>query len=114
MLSYPEGSRLLVEHDRRVAAVAAGDVTGDGAAEVVAALDDGRLVIGDAVLEPPAWRRACSPWAVRVADLDGDGRAEVIAVFAGDAVSCTTGGGVEVWRYELPPKRRRPARTGAG
>lgn len=64
--------------------LAAADVTGDGAVEVLAYRDDGRLVAFDAD-GSPVWTSAeAAPpaedgWQVLVADVDGDGAAEVIA-----------------------------------
>ena len=98
-----------------IAAVAAGDIDGDGSADVVAATPAGELltfrgdgrgfVTADATIAAPAWRRGCAPYAVRLADLDGDGRDEVVAVFAGES-GCASGGGVEVWRHTTAGKRR--------
>jgi FG-GAP-like repeat/FG-GAP repeat len=120
LVSFPEGSRPPRElwsepGGGSIAAVAAGDLDGDGNADVVAARADGRIftfrgdghgfVTQDATLEPPSWRLGCAPFAVRVADLNGDRRDEVIATFAGES-RCTSGGGVEVWTVGSALKRR--------
>lgn len=122
LLSFPAGMRQLwSEAGADVAAVATGDLNGDGATDVVAALQDGRLlsfrgdgrgsVVRDADIGPSQWRGGCSAYAVRVADLDGDKRAEVIAAFAGESSACPSGGGVEVWRFaDTTPNRRRAVR----
>jgi FG-GAP-like repeat len=120
LMSYPNGVRSLWSEELvDVADVAAGDINGDGAADVVAALQNGQLltfrgdgqgfVTRDADISTPEWRRGCNAYAVSLADLDGDGRDEIIAAFAGESAGCTSQGGVEVWRT-VPMKRRRAAR----
>jgi hypothetical protein len=124
LVSFPAGSRppvqLWTEEGAVIAAVATGDLNGDGAIDIVAALQDGRLltfrgdghgsVLRDRDISPSAWRPGCAAYAVRVADLDADGRAEIIASFAGES-GCPTGGGIEVFRTASEPtNRRRSAR----
>ncbi|HYK03974.1 MAG TPA: VCBS repeat-containing protein [Thermoanaerobaculia bacterium] len=129
LLSFPAGAappRELWsdEGNGRIMALAAGDVNGDGSADVVAGLSDGRLltfrgdgrafVTRDADIPVPEWRRGCNAYTVRLADLDGDGRDEVIAGFAGESNGCTSGGGIEVWKAsDLPEPPRSPRRRSA-
>ncbi|HYH06645.1 MAG TPA: VCBS repeat-containing protein [Thermoanaerobaculia bacterium] len=122
LVSFPAAVRQLwSEPGVDVAAVATGDLDGDGATDVVAALQDGRLLsfrgdghgslTRDADLGPSQWRSGCSAYAVRVADLDGDRRDEVIATFASESPACPSSGGVEVWRLaDTGPNRRRAVR----
>lgn len=124
IISFPSGSRppqqLWSEAGAAIAAVATGDLDGDGAIDIVAALQDGRLLtfrgdgLGSATraveIPPTAWRTGCSAYAMNVADLDADSRAEIIATFA-DESGCASGGGIEVWRsFDVPSARRRAAR----
>ena len=123
LISFPAGSRppvqLWAETGAAITAVATGDLDGDGAIDLAAALQDGRLLpfIGDgrgtltpsSEISPSAWRRGCAASAVRLADLDGDGRSEIIATFAGES-GCSSGGGIEVFRASGIAKRRRSAR----
>jgi hypothetical protein len=125
LLSFPAGGApprevWSDEGNGRIMALAAGDVNGDGSADIVAGLSDGRLltfrgdgrefVTRDADIPVPEWRRGCTAYAVRVADLDGDGRDEIIASFAGESTGCTSGGGVEVWRTATSQSKRRSVR----
>jgi hypothetical protein len=122
LLAFPAGAKQLwSEPSADVMAVASGDLDGDGAKDIVAALQDGRLLtfrgdghgaaVRDADIGPFDWRNGCSAYAVRVADLDGDKRDEVIAAFAGESGGCASGGGVEVWRFaDTAPNRRRAVR----
>lgn len=120
LVGFPAGSRpaqlLWSEEGAGIAAIGTGDVNGDGAVDIVAALQDGRLLTfgGDGLgfvtrgadILPSAWRDGCSAYAVRLADLDADGRAEVIATFAGES-GCSSGGGIEVWRSVPGQSHRR-------
>lgn len=121
LLSFPAGSRPAVAlwsaTGVPVSSLAAGDLDGDGAIDLVAALLDGSLLTfrgdgrgsltRDADIEVPAWRRGCEAYAVRVADLDGDRRAEIVATFASE--SCPSAGGMEVLRAVSPKGDRRRA-----
>ena len=123
LVTFPHGSRppvqLWTEPGASISAVATGDLNGDGASDIVAALSDGRLLTfrgnGHGSLtrgrdiSPSAWRPGCSAYAVRLADLDADNRAEIIATFAGES-GCPSGGGIEVFRTAPEPSRRRSAR----
>ena len=103
---------LLHEHGRNpVRALAVGDLDGDRAADVVALRGDGTVQIfasasrdRASALAPPAWRRGCSGYGLRLGDLDGDRRPEVLASFAGEPSpyelgepTCVDGGGIEAW-----------------
>lgn len=123
LISFPSGTRaaqpLWSESATEVVAIATGDLNGDGANDIVAALHDGRLltfrgdgnggVVREADIPTSAWRPGCSAYAVRVADLDGDARAEIIAAFAGESGGCPSGGGIEVWSTAPAQAGRRRA-----
>lgn len=124
LVSYPEGSGaprvLWFEEGSTVAAVATGDLDGDRAIDVVAALSDGRLltfrgdgagfVTRDADLAVAPWRTNCAPYGLRLDDLDADGDDEILASFAGDGGGCVSGGGVEAWTVREVSTRRRAVR----
>jgi hypothetical protein len=119
IVSFPAGVRqaqqLWSEVNAAIAAIATGDLNGDGSSDIVAVLQDGRILtfsgngqgsIDRAVdISPSTWRNGCAASGVRVADLDADSRAEIIATFADE--SCGSGGGIEVFRAPLEPSNRR-------
>lgn len=94
--------------------LAAGDVDGDGALDLVAVDRDGDfyLLLGDgrgdfALESAPEAQKArgrCRGYEVRIADLDGDGAGEILASFADEPVAihdperCTNHGGIAAWR----------------
>jgi hypothetical protein len=120
LVSFPAGSRppqqLWSDESATIAAVATGDLNGDGSLDIVAALRSGRLLTfrgdghgsfargGD--ISVSAWRRGCDAYAVSVADLDADGRGEIIATFAEES-GCASGGGIEVFRTASEESKRR-------
>jgi hypothetical protein len=104
-----------------VTALAAGDLDGDRATDLVAVREDGSLltfagdghgfVTRDTALPAPDWRSGCAGTHVRLADLDRDRADEIIATFAGEldvgsaaagAPGCASGGGVQVWKVTSP------------
>lgn len=102
--------------DRRISALAAGDLGGDGTVDLVAGDDTGRLLLFS--MDPPAlllelapepWRAGCTVHHLELADLDDDGSDELVASFAGETsafnlgASCPTGGGLQAWRVTRLP-----------
>ena len=92
-------------------ALAMGDVSGDGHADVVALTSGGETWVlaadGDRFVRdagPPAFGPGCRGSHVELADLDADGRAEIVAAFAHepspgpDGAACPTGGGLVAWK----------------
>jgi hypothetical protein len=122
LLSFPSGRhaplQLWSEAGATIVAIATGDLNADGATDIVAALDDGRLLTftantggsfeRGATITSSDRLRGCSASAVSASDLDGDGRAEIIAAFAGES-NCPSGGGIEVWQTAAEPAKRRRA-----
>jgi hypothetical protein len=98
-------------------ALEAGNLDGDGRADLVALdMDGGGLILlgeGDGsfrvetepALDQPVGR--CRAYQVRLADLDGDGRDEVVASYADEAnalwdpLRCPSGGGMAAWSPAL-------------
>jgi hypothetical protein len=104
-----------------ITTLAAGDLDGDGDADLVALAADGatRLLIndgrGDFTLElapeadPAPDHRYCAGYSAAIVDLDRDGRGEVVAAFAGEPGSeamllgaapaqCRARGSLRVWK----------------
>lgn len=97
--SYDTPRHWIMHSGRHHRDVAAGDVNGDGHADVVAVneeSDDAWLFLGrgDGTLSTPGQRVVVgdAPWAVAVADLDGDSRADVlVANFLADTIAFVRG-----------------------
>ena len=93
-------------------ALAAGDLDGDGAADLVALGGHGALAVfrGDGRgafsrerRPPPPFPGGCRGAHVAIGDLDGDGRGDVVASFAqervtGEPDACPSEGGLAAWR----------------
>lgn len=91
--------------DQRLSALAAGDLDGDGDADLVALTEVGevRVFLGDgrggftaeeAALNPPM--PGCRGYHVQLADLDGEPGDEVVAAFAGE--KCPGAGSLRAWK----------------
>jgi len=96
-----------------VTALAAGDLNGDGARDLVALTGEGQtwIFVGDGkggfTREDASgiqqYPDRCRGYHVALADLDGDGKDEIVAAFAGEGSSvydpdlCSTGGGILAW-----------------
>jgi FG-GAP-like repeat/FG-GAP repeat len=106
-------------------ALAAGDLDGDGDADLVTLAEDGTtsLLINDGAgaftldrapeTDPAPEHRYCAGYSTAIVDLDGDGRAEVVAAFAGEPGSesmlfgavparCRAQGALRVWKVSRP------------
>jgi hypothetical protein len=104
-----------------MAAVAAGDLDGDGKTDVAAfptaaeawifLSSGGREFAREttSAAELALSEDGCSGYTARIADVDGEGRAEIVATFAGDPGArdlfgqpppkpCRSGGSVRVWK----------------
>ena len=94
--------------------VAAGDLNGDGLADLVSLSADGEVVI--LLQEKGGWRleaspelqgpAGCSGYGLELQDLDGDGRIEVAMSFAGeqsslfDPLACPENGALRIWKIQ--------------
>jgi hypothetical protein len=105
------------------AALAAGDLDGDGHADLVASKGDATLwvLLGDG--EGGFSREqseelalpdviGCRSYGMQLRDLDGDGAAEIVAGIAGEGgdfmggETCPSGGSLRVWKAAAKPSRR--------
>ena len=116
--------RILVSNIEEIVnfkSLAAGDIDGDGDADLIALMAEGNVWIllndgkGNFVrevspeLEVPAAHKFCNGYRVRLVDLDGDGRPEIAANFAGEPGSealfvgvaeprCQANGSLRIWK----------------
>lgn len=103
--------------------LAAGDIDGDGLADLVAAGDEGRILVflqeegGEWRLEESpdlAPHERCTAFSANLADLDGRPGAELVVGFAGDpgmrggivpeASGCPSSGAIKAWRPVPAPR----------
>jgi len=102
-----------------VRALDTADLDGDGALDLVAATDNGEVLVfrGDGagffVREVGGWtgvrpesedRTGCRGYTVRAVDLDGDGLPEVLADFAGESCRRGAGGSLRAWKVQTRKK----------
>jgi len=96
-----------------VFALAAGNLDGDRAPDLVGLSGDGEVLVflGDGrggfrreTAPPPAWADTCRGVHVALRDLDADGRDEIVAAFAEESSDttgeprCPKGGGLTAWK----------------
>jgi hypothetical protein len=100
-----------IELPKRARVLRTGDLTGDGAAEVVAcmgndliALDGSGTALWSASIENKHWLSA------DIFDMDADGRPEVIAGGADQKVHCFDAEGNELWVTQCPSDPFQPER----
>lgn len=104
-----------------ISSLAAGDLDGDGARDLVALIDGGGswIFLGDrkgwfsreSGSPVPAGESGCRGYHAVLADVDGDGRDELLIDFAGEGISptsasqCANGGGLHVWKAARQTKK---------
>jgi hypothetical protein len=112
--SFERQALFAVEGRRAVSALAAGDVDGDGRADVVALTSEGETLVfrgnqkgffdREASDEVPALD-GCRGFHVELVDLDRDGADEIVAEFAGESSAvlgllpkCPSQGAIRAWK----------------
>lgn len=109
LLFYTPNGKLSAEYQlkNRINALEVADLNGDGQPEILAAMQDGRLVVLDlhgTILwqkEFEFYRVFPAVTVVRVADLNGDGRPEILVGCDNWRTYALTADGKELWNYEV-------------
>lgn len=90
-----------VAHDDKVRGLAVADINGDNACEIIAGLEDNRIVVTDRS-GASIWSYKTGEWVyvIHLADLDKDGKLEIIAGSGDGYVYVFKADGQLLWRFQ--------------